>query len=72
MAKIALLFWTTDLAHAGDLVITICGLRPQKGDGQDTQMAKIGRPKKKGDLSQGHRLFPVYLENPEKRAHEAI
>ena len=57
MAKIALLFWTTDLGHLGLLVIAICGLRPQKGDDQDTQMTKIGRPKKEGDLGHGHRLF---------------
>ena len=64
MTKTALLFWTADLGHLGVLVIAllrsevliiaICGFRPQKGDDQDTQMTKIGRPKKEGDLAHGH------------------
>jgi hypothetical protein len=58
MTKIAHIFWTTVLGHLGVLVIAICGLRPQKGDDQDTQMTKIGRPKKEGHLGHGHRLFP--------------
>ncbi len=42
MTKTALLFGTTDLGHLGD--------------DQETQMTKIGRPKKEGALGHGHRL----------------
>ncbi len=38
MTKIAFVVWTTDLGHLGVLVIAIDGLRPRKGDDQDTQM----------------------------------
>ncbi len=35
MTKIALLVWKADIGHLGVLVIAICGIRPQKDDGQD-------------------------------------
>jgi hypothetical protein len=54
MTKTALLFWTADLGHLGVLVIALLRSEAANGDDQDTQMTKIGRPKKEGDLAHGH------------------
>ncbi len=58
VTQIAILFWTTDFGHLGDLVIAFAKPPAAKGDDQDTQMTKIGRPRKEGDLVHGHRIYP--------------